>query len=137
MPEWGYDMLISTGLLAAGVWSIVWHIGMRQPRQSTQRPIAPVTAPRIGRLPSQLNSRRVRLQKNGGRHTAQEWQALCAQYKGRCAACKQKRPLTKDHIVPVYFGGSDDISNLQPLCKYCNSKKGTRTIDYRKRPQQP
>jgi len=33
--------------------------------------------------------------------------------------------------VPLIKGGSDSIDNLQPLCGYCNSSKGTRVIDYR------
>jgi len=32
----------------------------------------------------------------------------------------------------VTRGGSNDVSNLQPLCRPCNSKKHTRTVDYRK-----
>lgn len=37
----------------------------------------------------------------------------------------------KDHVVPVLFGGSNDISNIQPLCRSCNSSKGASTVDYR------
>lgn len=77
--------------------------------------------------------RRERMRQNGGHHTRSEWLALCAVYGGRCARCKRKRPLTKDHIVPVFFGGTDDISNIQPLCQSCNSSKGTATIDYRRK----
>lgn len=66
-----------------------------------------------------------------GSHTAAEWDALCAHYNHCCLACGQCVPLTEDHIVPLVKGGTDDISNIQPLCRPCNSAKGTQTIDYR------
>ena len=78
-----------------------------------------------------LFDRRSALQKSGGSHTDQEWRDLCDAFKGRCAKCKKRASLTKDHIVSVYSGGTDNIDNLQPLCQPCNSSKGTRTIDYR------
>jgi len=33
-------------------------------------------------------------------------------------------PLTVDHIQPKSLGGSDDLSNLQPMCCLCNWSKG-------------
>jgi 5-methylcytosine-specific restriction endonuclease McrA len=57
---------------------------------------------------------------------------LCAHYGNRCLACgRDDVKLTADHIVPLARGGSDDISNIQPLCARCNSKKGTKTMDHR------
>lgn len=67
-----------------------------------------------------------------GSHTEEEWQALCQRFDYRCVACGNQDPLTRDHVVPITKGGTDYIENIQPLCQLCNSKKHTKTIDYRK-----
>jgi hypothetical protein len=41
-----------------------------------------------------------------------------------CLKCGSSYNLTVDHIVPVSKGGGDDRSNLQCLCRSCNSRKG-------------
>jgi 5-methylcytosine-specific restriction endonuclease McrA len=43
-----------------------------------------------------------------------------------CAKCGTTDNLTVDHIVPLARGGSDELSNLQLLCKPCNSSKRDR-----------
>lgn len=82
------------------------------------------------------NRRRVRKKGNGGKHTRQEWEALCAQYGHRCLCCGRTEPeirLTIDHVVPLSRGGRNDIANIQPLCLSCNSIKHNKIIDYRPR----
>lgn len=64
-------------------------------------------------------------------HTEQEWQDLCERYDHRCLCCGERKPLSRDHVIPVTSGGLDTIENIQPLCKGCNSKKNDKTIDYR------
>jgi 5-methylcytosine-specific restriction endonuclease McrA len=49
----------------------------------------------------------------------------------KCLACGNRDDLTVDHVVPESKGGTHDDSNLQTLCKSCNSRKGTKTIDHR------
>lgn len=36
--------------------------------------------------------------------------------------------MTKDHIVPKSHGGSNDLSNFQPMCSNCNTKKGNSIL---------
>ena len=70
-----------------------------------------------------------------GFHTLGEWQTLKAQYNWTCPSCKRKEPeikLTEDHIVPFTKGGSDNIENIQPLCRSCNSKKHNKIVKYTK-----
>lgn len=84
--------------------------------------------------PGYGHKRRVQKKENGGNFTADEWEMVCEYYNYRCLACGKKKSLTADHVIPVSRGGSNDISNIQPLCKRCNSSKGTRTTDYRTKP---
>lgn len=44
----------------------------------------------------------------------------------RCVDCGSTEDITIDHIIAVANGGTNDIDNLQTLCRSCNSKKGTR-----------
>jgi 5-methylcytosine-specific restriction enzyme A len=49
-------------------------------------------------------------------------------YKCReCGISKDYRPLDVDHIVSVAQGGSDELDNLQLLCRDCNSAKDKRS----------
>jgi hypothetical protein len=47
-----------------------------------------------------------------------------ARDNNRCLGCGSFSGLSVDHIVPQSAGGTDDLSNLQTLCKRCNSAKG-------------
>ena len=42
----------------------------------------------------------------------------------RCQHCNSHQNLTVDHIYPESLGGDLCPSNLQTLCRSCNSKKG-------------
>jgi len=44
-----------------------------------------------------------------------------------CGASKDETSLEIDHIIPVSKGGTNDIDNLQTLCKECNRAKRART----------
>lgn len=44
----------------------------------------------------------------------------------RCLHCGATDRLSLDHIWPYSKGGTDDIENLQTLCRPCNSRKGAR-----------
>jgi len=78
---------------------------------------------------SHLKARRYAREKGAeGSHTLLEWQMLKFTHCYKCAICGEKKPLTKDHIIPLSKGGSDNITNIQPLCRNCNSKKHTKII---------
>jgi 5-methylcytosine-specific restriction endonuclease McrA len=69
--------------------------------------------------------------KAKGTHTHIERDLITRLQKGKCLSCGEKSSLTIDHIIPLSRGGRNDLTNLQGLCKVCNSKKHTQSIDYR------
>lgn len=76
--------------------------------------------------------RRANKRGAGGKITIQEWKDLCNKYGNKCLCCgRTDVKLTLDHVIPLKMGGENTIGNSQPLCRSCNSKKSTKTIDYR------
>lgn len=80
------------------------------------------------------HSYRARKSNAEGSFTAKEWINLCNLYGNKCLACGKETRLVADHIIPLSKGGSNWISNIQPLCLGCNSSKRDKTIDYRPDP---
>ncbi|MCW6035593.1 HNH endonuclease [Spirulina subsalsa FACHB-351] len=42
---------------------------------------------------------------------------------GCCRSCGSTQNLEVDHIIPLAKGGTNDLSNLQALCRPCNRRK--------------
>ena len=53
--------------------------------------------------------------------------------KKECKYCLTTAELTYDHKVPKIMGGSDDGSNIQILCRKCNSTKDRLTARHLKK----
>lgn len=62
---------------------------------------------------------------SSGHWTEKDVQGLFLKQRGKCAVCRCKldKSFHRDHITALASGGSNDKSNLQLLCKSCNSRK--------------
>src|SRR6185437_13461558 len=58
--------------------------------------------------------------------TYQDWLAVLEAHSGQCAYCGATERIECDHIVPIAKGGRHIKSNIQPLCRSCNSAKGAK-----------
>lgn len=43
-----------------------------------------------------------------------------------CSKCFSPEDISIDHIFPISMGGTNDLDNLQFMCKRCNSKKSNK-----------
>ena len=76
---------------------------------------------------AKVNARRARIAQVGGLHSIAEWTDKQVLFACCCAYCGEKRPLERDHKVPLARGGTDDITNILPACRLCNASKGKLT----------
>jgi hypothetical protein len=53
-------------------------------------------------------------------------QKVWTQYGGKCVDCGSTHYLEYDHIIPHAKGGSNELENIQLLCRGCNLKKSDR-----------
>jgi 5-methylcytosine-specific restriction endonuclease McrA len=82
------------------------------------------------------HNRRINTKKTISNLTHTDWSIILQLQNYQCTKCgdyfDQKIP-TRDHIISVKDGGALTKNNVQALCKSCNSKKGTRYIDFRQK----
>ena len=77
----------------------------------------------------QYNKPRKDAQKFIGKRKIREF--IFKRDKWMCLKCNSLENLTIDHIIPVNKSGKNKLSNLQTLCRSCNSSKSDKFKDYR------
>jgi 5-methylcytosine-specific restriction endonuclease McrA len=55
--------------------------------------------------------------------TIEEWDIVKEHFNNCCAYCGKEKPLTQDHVYPLFKGGEYTKDNIVPACKSCNSSK--------------
>ena len=58
--------------------------------------------------------------------------AVGSKFDWHCAYCGRdlcRQTMCIDHVHPKSQGGNNNIENLFPCCRSCNSSKGTMSID--------
>jgi 5-methylcytosine-specific restriction endonuclease McrA len=77
------------------------------------------------------NNKRWQLMKANVRDlTEDEWMEIIDRQGNQCAGCGISFTITKptlDHVFPLVKGGGATKSNVQALCRKCNSSKGAKT----------
>ena len=80
------------------------------------------------------SKRRSKIRSSVGKFTDDQWIKLLDYYspKNKCLNCGEFYDILEiDHVNPISKGGTNYITNIQPLCRLCNSSKYTKSIDYR------
>ena len=58
--------------------------------------------------------------------------SIYEKYDGHCAYCGKEitvKDMQRDHFIPKYAGGTDDISNMMPSCRNCNYYKSAYHVE--------
>jgi len=77
-----------------------------------------------------VRARRKLIEQNGGDYSYNQFLWLLDHYcPGKiCPGCgKYADRFTADHVIPITWGGTSYIDNIQPLCWRCNSRKGNKS----------
>lgn len=83
---------------------------------------------------AKLHKRRARLRDSCSPGvTVEQWRDVCAKHQNEngsaiCAYCREPCAPEIDHIVPISRGGRDEVGNVLPACKSCNSSKRAKLI---------
>ena len=106
----------------------LWYLNNKERHQLNCRINRTLNLSNYRRIARAYRARRVNAI---GSHTDIEWENVKKRFGYVCVGCgvsEKIKILTRDHITPLSKGGTDFISNIQPLCRNCNSRKCNREL---------
>jgi 5-methylcytosine-specific restriction endonuclease McrA len=105
------------------IYRIAWRKANLEKTRITE---AAWTAANPEKVRAKVANRRAKVSGAEGHHTGEEIKRLLARQKCLCAVCRKsiEDGYHKDHIIPLFGGGSNYIRNIQLLCPTCNCRKG-------------
>jgi 5-methylcytosine-specific restriction enzyme A len=85
-------------------------------------------------LVEKVHDHGIRAKKMGARDTltTAQWIEKLRLSQGYCHYCTQFvgcQNLTLDHMMPITCGGDNSVENVVPVCRSCNSRKGTMGLE--------
>jgi hypothetical protein len=61
--------------------------------------------------------------------TSKQKEQVFAVWRNCCAYCGSAEKLSVDHVLPLIRGGLDEVSNILPACRFCNTSKRDHHVE--------
>ena len=86
---------------------------------------------KINKISINIRHQKRKAMKRGLLHTLTmgQWTKMKNDFNNKCAYCGEVKPLTQDHLFPLFLGGEYTTSNIIPACTSCNCSKGPKLLD--------
>lgn len=75
-----------------------------------------------------LRYRSIKVSRMINDFTEDQWEQCKEYFNNKCAYCGKEEKLTKDHFIPVRYGGGTTLKNILPCCMSCNGSKQQKSF---------
>ena len=121
----GANITVLTFLLKKAVAFKKKKLGLATPSDNALPPMAQ----KVRGAAKQSTPQRKPLKSSVKKYVWKKANGCCEHYDTKVGMrCSSKFALQPDHIIPLALGGTDEISNLQLLCRVHNSRRAIKTF---------